>query len=150
MPNIEIPSNPSELWIIAVVIILILTGVFTLLTLQQKNQTTQEIEKTEMMKSLLFDLQKRANDCIESEKESKEGAKEAGAKKAAEGKEGKFKAVMEAYKAGKDLKKEGNKLHNEIKGKQNQKKGKSSSSASEKDDDEEKETPPASEPAASP
>ena len=75
MPNIEIPSNPSELWIIAVVIILILTGVFTLLTLQQKNQTAQEIEKTEMMKSLLFDLQKRANDCIESEKESKEIAK---------------------------------------------------------------------------
>lgn len=72
MPNIEIPSNPSELWIIAVVIILILTGVFTLLTLQQKNQTTQEIEKTEMMKSLLFDLQKRANDCIESESRAKE------------------------------------------------------------------------------
>ena len=72
MPSIEIPSNPTELWIVAVVIVLLITGIFTLLTLQQKSQANQEKEKTEMMKGLLGDLQKRASDCIESEKKSKE------------------------------------------------------------------------------
>ena len=72
MPNIEIPNNPTELWIVAVVIVLLITGIFTLLTLQQKSQATQEKEKTEMMKGLLGDLQKRATDCIESESRAKE------------------------------------------------------------------------------
>lgn len=72
MPSIEIPNNPTELWIVSVVIVLLITGIFTLLTLQQKSQANQEKEKTEMMKGLLGDLQKRASDCIESESRAKE------------------------------------------------------------------------------